>query len=85
MEKKTAHASEQERPQILKQREDWFDNQLDFDPAHLEMAFSKLKALLRKAAERTVEGLWDKIGEILSAITPRDCASFFAATGYEPI
>lgn len=202
MEKKTAHASEQERPQILKQREDWFDGQLDFDPQHLvfidetwaatnmarlrgraprgerlragipnghrktttfvgglrltgmvapmvldgpingtafqayadhvlvpelspgdivimdnlgshkgagiraaieaagakllflppyspdfnpiEMAFSKLKALLRKAAERTVEGLWNKIGEILSAITPRDCASFFAAAGYEP-
>ncbi len=55
----------------------------DFNP--IEMAFSKLKALLRKAAERTVEGLWNKIGEILSAITPKDCASFFAAAGYEPI
>jgi transposase len=202
VEKKTAHASEQERPPLLKQRKDWFDGQLDFDPARLvfidetwaatnmarlrgraprgerlragipnghrktttfvaglrltgmvapmvldgpingaafqaytdhvlvpelstgdivimdnlgshkgagsraaieaagakllfllpdspdfnpiEMAFSKLKALLRKAAERTVEGLWNKIGEILSAITLRDCANFFAAAGYEP-
>ena len=202
VEKKTAHASEQERPDILKQREDWFDGQLDFDPARLvfidetwaatnmarlrgrapkgerlragiphghrktttfvaglrltgivapmvldgpvngtafqaytdqvlvpelrpgdivimdnlgshkiasiratieaagaklfylppyspdfnpiEMAFSKIKALLRKAAERTVDGLWNKIGEILSDITPQDCANFFAAAGYEP-
>jgi transposase len=203
MEKKTAHASEQERPDILKQREDWFDGQLDFDPAHLvfidetwaatnmarlrgraprgerlragiphghrktttfvaglrlsgmvapmvldgpinsaafqaytdqvlvpelrpgdivimdnpgshkgdgiraaieaagakllflppyspdfnpiEKAFSKLKALLRKAAGRTVDGLWNKIGEILSAITPKECANFFACAGCEPL
>jgi transposase len=203
MEKKTAHAIEQERPDILKQREDWFEGQLDFDPKRLifidetwaatnmarlrgraprgerlragiphghrmtttfvaglrltgmvapmvlngpingaafqaytdqvlvpelragdivimdnlgshkidgiraaieaagakllflppyspdfnpiEKAFSKLKALLRKAAERTVEGLWNKIGEILSAITPHECANFFASAGYEPL
>jgi hypothetical protein len=35
VEKKTAHASEQERPDILKRREEWFDGQLDFDPARL--------------------------------------------------
>lgn len=35
----------------------------DFNP--IEMAFSKLKALLRKAAERTVEGLWSAIGRLL--------------------
>ena len=35
MEKKTAHASEQERPDILKRREDWFDGQLDLDPERL--------------------------------------------------
>ena len=35
MEKKTAHASEQERPDILKRREDWFDSQLDLDPERL--------------------------------------------------
>ncbi len=35
MEKKTAHASEQDRPDILKRRADWFDGQLDLDPEHL--------------------------------------------------
>ena len=35
----------------------------DFNP--IENAFAKLKALLRKAAERTVEGLWSKIGQLL--------------------
>jgi transposase len=55
----------------------------DFNP--IEKAFSKLKALLRKAAERTVDGLWNKIGELLTDFTPKECANFFAATGYEPI
>ena len=54
----------------------------DFNP--IENAFSKLKALLRKAAERTVDGLWSTIGALLPAFTPRECASFFAAAGYEP-
>ncbi len=35
MEKKTAHASEQERPDVLKRREEWFDGQLDLDPERL--------------------------------------------------
>ena len=202
MEKKTAHASEQDRPDILKRRADWFDGQLDLDPEHLvfidetwastnmartrgrapkgerlragiphghwktttfvaglrltgmvaplvldgpingvsfqayvdqilvptltpgdivimdnlgshkgagvraaveaagakllylppyspdfnpiEKAFSKLKALLRKAAERTVDGLWNRIGELLPAFTPKECANFFASAGYDP-
>ena len=202
MEKKTAHASEQDRPDILKRREEWFDGQLDLDPERLvfidetwastnmarrygraprgerlrvgvphghwktttfvaglrltgmvapmvldgpingvsfqayidqvlvpelrpgdivimdnlgshkgagvraaieaagasllylppyspdfnpiENAFSKLKALLRKAAERTVDGLWNTIGALLPAFTPQECANFFAAAGYEP-
>ena len=48
------------------------------------MAFSKLKALLREAAERTVEGLWTTIGRLIDTVTDRECANFFAATGYEP-
>ena len=40
----------------------------DFNP--IENAFSKLKALLRKAAERTVDGLWIRIGALLPAFTP---------------
>jgi transposase len=54
----------------------------DFNP--IEMAFSKLKALLRKAAERTVEGLWDAIGRLVDLITPDESANFFTAAGYEP-
>lgn len=54
----------------------------DFNP--IEMAFSKLKALLRKAAERTVENLWDAIGHLVDLITPAESANFFTAAGYEP-
>jgi transposase len=54
----------------------------DFNP--IENAFSKLKALLRKAAERTVDALWDRIGALLGEFSPNECASFFAAAGYEP-
>ena len=53
----------------------------DFNP--IENAFAKLKALLRKAAERTVEGLWRAIGELLDAFTPGECANYFAAAGYD--
>jgi transposase len=55
----------------------------DFNP--IEMAFSKLKALLRKAAERTVDALWDRIGALLQEFSPFECANFFAAAGYEPV
>ncbi len=54
----------------------------DFNP--IENAFAKLKALLRKAAERTVEGLWRTIGNLLDAFTPDECANYFAAAGYKP-
>ena len=45
---------------------------------------SKLKALLRKAAERTVSGVRQAIRRILAGITPTECANFFAQAGYEP-
>jgi len=53
----------------------------DFNP--IENAFAKLKALLRKAAERTVGGLWDAIGRILDLFTPAECRNYFAAAGYD--
>ena len=53
----------------------------DFNP--IENAFAKLKALLRKAAERTVEGLWTAIGRLLDAFTPSECANYLAAAGYD--
>ncbi len=45
----------------------------DFNP--IDMAFSKLKALLRKAAERTVAGLWAAIGRFVDVFTPQECAN----------
>jgi transposase len=54
----------------------------DFNP--IELAFSKIKALLKKAAARTVADLWDAIRDAIDAVTPADCRSFFTATGYEP-
>jgi len=53
----------------------------DLNP--IENAFAKLKALLRKAAERTVDGLWIAIGRLLDAFTPQECAKYFAAAGYD--
>jgi transposase len=55
----------------------------DFNPIE-KNAFAKLKALLRKAAERTVGALWDRIGLTLDAFTPAECANYFRAAGYEP-
>jgi transposase len=54
----------------------------DFNP--IENAFAKLKALLRKAAERSVDALWTTIGRLLEAFTPTECANYFRAAGYEP-
>jgi transposase len=52
----------------------------DLNP--IEMAFSKLKTLLRKAAERTVPALWDRIGQLLGDFTAQDCANYFRHAGY---
>ena len=54
----------------------------DLNP--IEMVFSKLKTLLRKASERTVEALWNRIGELLSQFPPKECQNYFQAAGYEP-
>ena len=55
----------------------------DLNP--IEMAFAKLKALLRNAAERTVDALWDRIGTLLDAFPPDECAAYLTAAGYEPV
>ena len=54
----------------------------DFNP--IEMAFSKLKAALRKAAARTIPDLWQIIAEAIDDFTPTQCQNFFTAAGYEP-
>ncbi len=53
----------------------------DFNP--IENAFAKLKALLRAAAERTVDALWTTIGSLIDRFTPDECANYFAAAGYD--
>jgi len=52
----------------------------DLNP--IEQAFSKLKAHLRKAQERSIDRLWRRIGEILPLFMPHECANFFANAGY---
>ena len=54
----------------------------DFNP--IENAFAKLKALLRKAAERTMDGLWRLIGQLIDTFTPHECVNYFTAAGYDP-
>ncbi|WP_437191016.1 IS630 family transposase [Planctomicrobium sp. SH527] len=52
----------------------------DFNP--IEKAFSKLKALLRKFAERTIENLWKRIGALIETFTPNECRNYFLSCGY---
>jgi transposase len=54
----------------------------DFNP--IEQLFAKLKALLRKAAERSVDGLWRRIAELLTAFPPAECSNYFRNAGYAP-
>jgi transposase len=54
----------------------------DLNP--IEHAFAKLKALLRAAARRTVEALWQTLGHALDAFTPAECAHYLAHAGYVP-
>ena len=48
----------------------------------IEMVFFKLKALLRKACERTVSKLWGRIGELLAAFSSQECQNYLAHQGY---
>jgi transposase len=48
----------------------------------IEQMFSKLKTLLRKAAERSVEATWKRIGGLLDEFTPGECANYLANSGY---
>ena len=52
----------------------------DLNP--IEQVFAKLKALLRTAAERSVEGTWRRIGSLLNAFSPQECANYFRNAGY---
>ena len=52
----------------------------DFNP--IEQLFAKIKALLRKAAERSVDGLWSPIASLLDTFTPQECANYLRNVGY---
>jgi transposase len=52
----------------------------DFNP--IEQAFAKLKAHLRKARERSIPALYDRIGTTLDLYTPQECQNYFANSGY---
>jgi transposase len=55
----------------------------DLNP--IEMAFSKFKAFLKKAAARTIDDLWAASAQALPQLTPNNCANYFTAAGYGSI
>jgi transposase len=55
----------------------------DLNP--IEQVFSKLKTLLRKAQERSVEATWKRIGSLLDAFSPSECANYLRNSGYASI
>ncbi len=55
----------------------------DLNP--IEQVFAKLKTLLRKAEERTVEATWKRIGNLLDCFTPDECANYLRNAGYASI
>jgi transposase len=52
----------------------------DLNP--IEQVFAKLKMLLRKAAERSVKATWQRIGKLLNAFSPQECANYIRNSGY---
>ncbi len=52
----------------------------DFNP--IEQVFAKLKALLRKHRDRTMDALWTRLGTILDCFTPQECRNYFRHSGY---
>lgn len=54
----------------------------DLNP--IEMAFAKLKTLLRKADERSIAAVWNRIGSLLDQVRPAECANYFCHAGYAP-
>lgn len=76
---KSAHAEA-----VVRQRGAWmlFLPQYSPDLNPIEMAFSKLKALLRKASARTFDALIDAIGDICRLYLPSECQNYFKAAGY---
>ena len=52
----------------------------DLNP--IELAFAKLKKLLRDGAERTVDKLWDLCGRVLEEFSQTECLNYIQHCGY---
>jgi transposase len=52
----------------------------DLNP--IEQVFAKLKSLLRSAAQRTISGLEQTIGQLLDQFSPQECRNYFQHSGY---
>lgn len=55
----------------------------DLNP--IEQAFAKIKNAMRKAAERTVETVWKRLGKILDTLSAQECANYFKNAGYASV
>ena len=77
---KSAYAAE-----VLKSIGAWFlflpPYSPDLNP--IEMAFAKLKALIRKAAARSYDALWQAVGAVCDLFSDEECYNYFKAAGYE--
>ena len=60
----------------------WFLPPYSPDLNPIEQVFAKLKTLLRKADERTIEATWQRIGQLLDRFSPQECQNYIANSGY---
>ena len=69
---------------VLRERGAWFlflpPYSPDLNP--IEMAFAKLKANLRRIGARTIDALWQAIGDICALYSPDECWNYLKAAGY---
>lgn len=79
----SSHKSEKAK-QILKERGAWFLYLPAYSPDlnPIEMAFSKLKAHLRRIGARTIDDLWKAVGSICDLYSPEECHNYFKKAGY---
>jgi transposase len=52
----------------------------DLNP--IEQVFAKLKHLMRRISERTIETVWKRVGKLLESYSPTECANYFRNAGY---
>ncbi len=79
----SSHKSEKAKA-IVKERGAWFVFLPPYSPDlnPIELAFSKLKAHLRRIKARTIDDLVRAVGDICSLYTPEECMNYFKHAGY---